>query len=151
MSFGILHHCDGAKLLKTETQIVYGPPPDGGQASITDLLVEIGGKKVGVNPLRVYKPSNQPQPTEAEIKTSLERKLENIKASTARVTPADKWVKQVMHVMTATQANADAVARIVPTIGADTRADTIILLTRSVGGGFLYCGVARAPLGQECP
>jgi hypothetical protein len=151
MSFEILHACEGAKLLKTEKEILYEPVQDGGPTTITDLLIEIDGKKVGVNPIRVYKPSNQPQPTDAEVKASLERKLESIRGSTARVTPADKWVKQVMHVYVASQVNADAVMRVLPTIDATTRADTIVLVTRAAGGGFLFCGVSRAPLGQECP
>jgi hypothetical protein len=151
MSFEILHACEGAKLLKTEKEILYEAVQDGGPTTITDLLIEIDGKKVGVNPIRVYKPSNQPQPTDAEVKASLERKLESIRGSTARVTPADKWVKQVMHVYVASQVNADAVMRVIPTIDATTRADTVVLVTRATGGGFLFCGVTRAPLGQECP
>jgi len=151
MSFEILHVCEGAKLLKTEKEIVYEPVVDGGPTTITDLIVEIDGKKVGVNPIRVYKPASQPQPTEADIKKSLEEKLTSIRGSTARVTAADKWVKQVMHVYTANQANTDAVMRVLPTIDAATRADTVVLVTRSVGGGFLFCGTTRAPVGQECP
>ena len=151
MSFEILHYCEGATLLKTEKEITYGPVVDGGPTTITDLLVEIDGRKVGVNPIRVYKPSNQPQPTEADIKTSLEGKLNSIRGSSARVTPADKWVKQVMHVYTVSQANADTVMRVLPTIDAVIRADTVVMVTRSVGGGFLYCGTTRAPVGQECP
>ena len=151
MSFEILRYCEGATLLKTEKEIAYGPVVDGGPTTITDLLIEIDGKKVGVNPIRVYKPSNQPQPTEADIKTSLEGKLNSIRGSSARVTPADKWVKQVMHVYTVSQANADAVMRVLPTIDPAIRADTIVMVTRSAGGGFLYCGTTRAPVGQECP
>ncbi len=151
MSFEILHHCEGATLLKTEKEIVYGPVVDGGPTTITDLLIEIDGKKVGVNPIRVYKPSNQPQPTDADIKKSLEEKLTSIRGSTARVVPADKWVKQVMHVYVASQANADAVGRVLPTIDLATRADTVVLVTRATGGGFLFCGTTRAPVGQECP
>jgi hypothetical protein len=151
MSFEILHYCEGATLLKTEKEITYGPVADGGPTTITDLLIEIDGKKVGVNPIRVYKPSNQPQPTEADIKTSLEGKLNSIRGSTARVTPADKWVKQVMHVYTVSQANADAVMRVLPTIDPAVRADTVVMVTRSVGGGFLYCKTTGAPVGQECP
>lgn len=151
MSFEILHYCEGAKLLKTEKEIVYQPVVDGGPSTITDLLVEIDGKKVGVNPIRVYKPQNQPQPTDADVKKSLEDKLTSIRGSSARVTPADKWVKQIMHVYTASQANTDAVMRVLPTIDAATRADTVVLVTRATGGGFLFCGTTRAPVGQECP
>jgi hypothetical protein len=151
MSFEVLHYCENAKLLKSETQVVYDPPPAGGAASITDILVEIDGKKVGVSVTRAYKPANQGAQTDAEIKTLLEKKLDGILASSARVNAADKWVKQILHVFAATQASADGVKRVWPTIDAQKRADTIVLLTRTRGGGFVYCGVDKAAVGSECP
>jgi hypothetical protein len=56
-----------------------------------------------------------------------------------------------MHVYTVSQANADAVMRVLPTIDPAIRADTVVMVTRSAGGGFLYCGTTRAPVSQECP
>lgn len=146
MSFEVLHYCEGATLLKTETEVTYAP----GQGSITDILVEINGKKVGVSVTRAYKPTNQGPQTDAEIKALLEKKLVGINESSARVTAADKWVKQILHVLASTQASVEAIQRVLPTISAATRADTIVLVTRTVGGGFVYCN-PDPPLGQECP
>lgn len=148
MSFEVLHACECATLVKTETQIEYYPS-DGGPASITDILVEIDGKNVGVSVTRAYKPSNQSYP-DTEVKALLEKKLEGILVSSARVKPVDKWVKQILHVFTANKAATDAVARVLPTIDASLRADTIVLLTQTTGGGFIYCNPDPA-LGSECP
>lgn len=148
MSFEVLHACEGATLVKTETQIDYYPS-DGGAASITDILVSIDGKRVGVSVTRAYKPSNQSYP-DTDVKALLEKKLEGINVSSARVKPTDKWVKQILHVFTANKAASDAVGRVLPTIDASLRADTIVLLTQTTGGGFIYCN-PDPPLGSECP
>jgi hypothetical protein len=148
MSFEVLHACEGATLLKTETEILYAAP-DGGPASITDLEVSIGGTKIGVSVTRVYKPSNQTL-TDGDVKDLLIKKLEGINVSSKRVLPADKWAKQILHVWTANKAATDAVERVLPTIDAATKADTIVLLTQSKGGGFIYCNPDPA-LGSECP
>lgn len=143
MSYEVLHYCEGASLLKTETEISYQ-----GDGAITDILVEIGGQKVGVSVTRSWRPSNQPY-TDADVKALLEKKLKGIKESSASVAPADKWVKQVLHVFTADKAATEAVERVFPTVGKDVRADTIVLVTETSGGGFVYCRPAP-PLGSEC-
>jgi hypothetical protein len=150
MSYEVLRYCEGALLLKTETAVTYGPAPDGGANSITDILMEIDGKKVGVSVTRAYKPKNQGAQTDAEVTALLEKKLKGINASTARVTQADKWVKQILHVFAATQASVDAIERVLPGIEAAVRSDTIVLVTKTIGGGFIYCDPDPA-LGQECP
>jgi hypothetical protein len=149
MSFEVLHYCEGATLLKTETEILYAPPDDAGPSTITDVLVSIGGQKVGVSVTRAYKPSNVTF-TDADVKALLVKKLEGINRSSVRVLPADKWVKQILHVFTANKAATDAVGRVYPTIASDVRADTIVLVTETVGGGFVYCN-PDPPLGSECP
>jgi hypothetical protein len=149
MSFEVLHACDGATLLKTETEVGYTAPDANGGNAITDLEVEIAGSKVGVSVTRAYKPSSQTL-TDADVKALLEKKLVGIEQSSARVLPADKWVKQILHVFAATQDASDAVGRVWPTIDAATRADTIVLVTHTTGGGFIYCHPTPA-LGSECP
>ncbi|WP_146653719.1 hypothetical protein [Labilithrix luteola] len=149
MSFEVLHYCEGATLLKTETEVSYAPADASGGNKITDLLVEIDGKKVGVSVTRAYKPSNLVQ-TDAEVKALLEKKLGDILVSSSRVLPADKWVKQILHVFTANKSATDAVDRVYPMIDAAVRADTIVLVTETTGGGFIYCEPNPA-LGSECP
>lgn len=149
MSYEVLRYCEGATLLHTETEIAYQPPDDSGANSITDLEVEIGGKKVGVSVTRAYKPSTQTL-TDADVKALLEKKLEGINRSSMRVLPQDKWVKQILHVFSVNKAATDAIARTLPTIDAAIRADTIVLVTQTTGGGFIYCNPDPA-LGSECP
>jgi len=151
MSFEVLHYCEGASLLKTETEVSYAPPGDSGNNSITDLLVEIGGNKVGVSVTRAYKPPTQPPMTDLEVKALLEKKLEGIVNSSLRVLPADKWVKQILHVFAVNKAMTDAIGRVWPTLAAAKRADTIVLVTQTAGGGFVYCNNSQSPpLGAEC-
>jgi hypothetical protein len=149
LSFEVLHYCEGATLLKTETEIAYQPPDDSGANTITDLSVEIAGKKVGVSVTRAYRPANQTFP-DADVKALLEKKLEGINRSSMRVLPADKWVKQILHVFSVNKAATDAIGRVWPTIDAAVRADTIVLVTQTTGGGFVYCN-PDPPLGTECP
>jgi hypothetical protein len=149
MSYEVLRYCEGATLLHTETEIAYQPPDDSGANTITDLEVEIAGKKVGVSVTRAYRPASQPFP-DADVKALLEKKLEGINRSSQRVLPQDKWVKQILHVFSVNKAATDAIGRVWPTIDAAVRADTIVLVTQTTGGGFVYCN-PDPPLGSECP
>jgi hypothetical protein len=149
MSYEVLHVCEGADLLKTETEITYGGPVDGGGSPITDFLVTIQGKKVGVSVTRAYKPVSQGY-TVADATTLLTKKLDDIQKSSARVLAADKWVKQILYVFAETQAQYDAAKTAWGQLSAAVKADTIVVLTRSVGGGFIYCN-PDPPLGNECP
>jgi hypothetical protein len=148
MSFEVLRYCEGASFLKAENDVKYQPPDDSGANSITDILVEIGGKKVGVSVTRVYRPASQPFP-DSDVKALLEKKLEGINRSSIRVLPVDKWVKQILHIFSVSKATTDAVARVLPTISSSLRADTIVLVTQTTGGGFVYCN-PDPPLGTEC-
>jgi hypothetical protein len=65
------------------------------------------------------------------------------------VLPQDKWVKQILHVLSVSQANTDAIGRVWGTIDPAVRADTIVLVTQTAGGGFGYCH-PTPPLGTEC-
>ena len=148
MSYEVLRYCEGATLLHTETEIAYQPVDDAGANSITDLEVEIGGKKVGVSVTRAYKPPSQTL-TDADVKALLVKKLEGINRSSMRVLPQDKWVKQILHVFSVNKAATDAISRTWPTIDPAVRADTIVLVTQTTGGGFIYCNPDPA-LGSEC-
>ncbi len=146
MSFEVLRACEGAKLIKTETEVEYLDDTTGPS---TDILVEIAGKKVGVSVTRAYRPSNLAFP-DADVKALIHKKLDDIQKSSARVKPKDKWVREILHVFASNKAQADAVVRVLPTIDAQVRANTIVVLTQTTGGGFVYCN-PDPPLGSECP
>lgn len=150
MSFEVLRYCEGAALYKTETEIAYAPPDDAGANTITDYEVTMYGEKVGVSVTRAYKPSGLGAYTDAEVRSLLEKKLQGVVRSSVRVMPADRWVKQILHVWVANAQARAAVERVWPQLDAATRADTIVLLTTTTGGGFIYCN-PDPPLGNECP
>jgi predicted small lipoprotein YifL len=149
MAYEVLHFCEGASLTATETEIQYTAPDDAGANSITDLLVTIDGQRVGVSVTRIYRPAPMVL-TDADVRSQLVTKLTGINRSSMRVLPAFRWVKQILSVFVANQTVADQVTRVWPTIDAATRADTIVLMTTTRGGGFIYCNPDPA-LGTECP
>lgn len=149
ISFEMLHHCEGATLHRTETEVMYQPVSDAGSNAITDLVVDIGGERVGVSVTRAWRPMPLTYP-ESEVRTLLIDKLNGINRSSQRVLPADRWVKQILHVFVADMAMADTVRRIWNGLDATVRADTIVLVTLTRGGGFMFCNPDPA-LGAECP
>ncbi len=149
MSFEVLHDCEGATLAATETEIMYAPPDDGGANSITNILVSINGMRVGVSVTRIYRPAPMVL-SDADVRSQHVTKLVGVNRSSQRVLPAQRWVKQILSVMVANHTVADQVLRVWPTIDAATRADTIIMMTTTRGGGFIYCNPDPA-LGIECP
>lgn len=149
LSFELLFRCEAAALVATETEVRYAPPDDSGANSITDILVSIGGERVGVSVTRAYRPAPMAL-TDADVRDLLVRKLQGIVRSSQRVLPEHRWVKQILHVFAVDDAAADAVARVWATLDAAVRADTIVLVTVTRGGGFIYCN-PDPPLGMECP
>ncbi|MDP3273857.1 MAG: hypothetical protein Q8Q09_01590 [Deltaproteobacteria bacterium] len=149
MSFEVLRYCENADLVKTETEILYAPPDGMGANSITDILVRINGDLVGVSVTRAYRPV-MPYFDDAEALRVLTSKLSGVNRSSVRVLPADRWVKQILHVFAANMADAMTVQRVWATLSPALRADTIVLVTVTQGGGFVYCN-PDPPLGMECP
>jgi hypothetical protein len=129
-----LARCELAPLLKTETEIVYDTA-----GKITDLMVGIDGHKIGVSVTRaVAYPFGQPYTLSAATML-LTRKLEDIQASTANVSAADRWEKQALAYMSwddqSTAMLDQAWAGIDPAI----KGDTILIITTTHGDDqFLY-------------
>lgn len=134
-SFELLHRCEGARLLKTETEILYDPP----QGRITDVLVEIDGLKIGVSVTRaVAFPFDDPYPPE-RARTLMAEKLSGILESTAHVAPADAWRKQILYVIAYAEGHVAVLEAALATIDPAVRADTVVMITVSDGDDrFLY-------------
>lgn len=131
-AFEVLHRCELAGLLKTETEIVYDA-----EGSITDLLVEIDGLKVGVSVVRAFKFMGDYTVDDALPKMT--EKLADILESSDNVSSVDAWGKQILHVIAEKPANVTAVQEALLQIDADTRADTIVVVTLTSGAdAFLY-------------
>ena len=134
-AYEVLHRCELADLLETETEITYQDP----QGKITDLLVEADGLKIGVSVTRAIAwPFDDPY-TVAQAKSLLEDKLNDVQASSANVAPSDAWTKQILHVVAYTQQHEDSVETAWGQLDAEVRADTVVVVTVTDGqDGFLY-------------
>jgi hypothetical protein len=129
-----LARCEHATLLKTETQIVYDTT-----GKITDLEVMMGQEKIGVSVVRAQTyPLGMPYPPDTAT-TLITRKLSDIKMSTANVSEADRWTKQVLAVLAWDSATADVVSQAWTSLPADVKSDTIVVLTSTDGEDtFIY-------------
>jgi hypothetical protein len=134
MAFEMLHRCDGAKLLKTETEIVYDT-----NSKKTDFLVEIDGDKVGVSVVRAMSyPEGSPYPLQTAI-DHLKGKLSDILLSSASVSAQDAWKKQILAVLAQSPDHASAIQQAWDGLDAATKADTIVSITVTDGTDqFLY-------------
>lgn len=133
-AYEMLARCEGAVLLKTETEVVYDVA-----AKITDMIVEIDGKKVGANPTRAIGfPFDAPYTVE-QAKTILEKKLGDIKSSSETVSAGDRWVKQILTVFAYADSHVEPVETAWEAIDPALRADTIVIVTVTDGDdAFIY-------------
>lgn len=133
-AYEVLYRCDDAALLKTEGEIVYAI-----EGKKTDMLVEIDGTKVGVSVVRAMSyPEGAPYPM-AQALSVLEGKLDDILESSVNVDPVDAWQKQILAVIAQTPEHATAIADAWAALDAQTKADTIVVVTVTEGDdAFIY-------------
>lgn len=137
-AFEVLHRCEGADLVKSETQIDYdveGPK--------TDMLVRMNGLPIGVSVTRavniVGHCSRVNEFPVDRARSLLEDKLEGVAASSANVSEADRWVKQVLFVWADTTVHAESLRAAWETIDDEIRGDTVVFVTVSEGtDDFIY-------------
>ncbi|MBU1239019.1 hypothetical protein KKF84_00610 [Myxococcota bacterium] len=133
-SYEVLYRCELAGLLKTETQIVYDDT-----GSITDILMEIDGYKIGVSVVRAM---SWPRDTPYTVSVALDKlsgKLEGIQESTALVSEEDRWNKQILHVLADRVEHLTSIEDALSQIDPAVRGDTIVLVTVTEGADdFIY-------------
>jgi hypothetical protein len=129
-----LARCELAMLLKTETEIVYDQP-----GKITDFQLLVDGYPIGVSVTRaVAYPFGEAYTVEAAT-VLLARKLGDIQLSTANVSAADRWRKQILAVLAWDDQAADVVMQAWAALDAEVQADTIVVITSTVGADtFIY-------------
>lgn len=137
-AFEVLHRCEGAAFVKSETEIVYDTA-----GSITDILVAIDGHPVGVSVTRAVTVTGActraDTYTEAVAEELLMRKLAGINESTMNVSAADRWVKQILFVFADTAAHAATLRTVWERLDPTLRADTILYVSVSEGmDAFIY-------------
>ncbi len=134
-SYEVLYRCELATLLKTETEITY--QDSGGKK--TDILVDIDGYKIGVSVTRAYAFPAGSTYTEQNALTLLEKKLGDIPLSSANVTAADAWEKQILHILAYNDQHRDAIFQAYNTLDSTYKADTLVYVTVTDGtDDFLY-------------
>lgn len=133
IAFEVLARCDMASLLKTEGKIVYTDP----MGKKTDILLEMGGHKVGVSVVRaVGFPKDDPY-TVAQATTILKKKLGDIQISSQNVAPEDAWIKQILHVVAYGPMHVDSVLAAYEALDAPLKADTILVVSVTDGDDSL--------------
>ena len=133
IAFEVLARCDMASLLKTEGKIVYTDP----MGKKTDILLEMGGHKVGVSVVRaVGFPKDDPY-TVAQATTILKKKLGDIQISSQNVAPEDAWIKQILHVVAYGPMHVDSVLAAYEALDATLKADTILVVSVTDGDDAL--------------
>ena len=133
-AFEVLRACDGATLLKTESEIEYDTP-----GTLTDLLTEIDGIKIGVSVTRAQTFPLGGNYTIDDAQTLLADKLGDVLVSSANVSETDQWPKQILAVMVFNRDHLSSLAAALPMVAEETRADTIVWLTVTDGpDDFIY-------------
>lgn len=129
-AFEVLALCEGATLVKTETQITYLPPT----SKKTDILVSIDGQQVGVSVTRAVSfPPDAGYPLTPQRIAFLEGKLDDILVSSANVQPPDRWVKQLLVVMAQGDEHAATLRAAWQQIDAMSKADTVLYVVVTDG------------------
>lgn len=134
VAYEVLARCEGATLVKTEAEIVYDD--DGPR---TDLLVDFDGTPIGVSVVRAQGfPLEDPYTVE-QASTILEDKLSDIPLSTAAVSDADAWEKQILHVVAYGPMHAQSLQTAYEALGPEVTLDTIVVVTVTEGDDlFIY-------------
>jgi hypothetical protein len=134
-AYEMLERCELAKLLKTETEVVYTTS----DSKLTDVLVEIDTLKIGVSVTRaVGFPRDDPYTIE-RAKSLLKDKLLDIQNSSANVAAEDAWRKQILHVIAYEDQHAASLETAYGQLDASVVADSVVLVTVSNGDDlFIY-------------
>ena len=128
MSMQLLVDCAGAKVHKTETEIQYDT-----KGALTDYMLELSGTKFGVSVTRAYLGPTNFNYDLAKAKSLLEKKLKGVNDSTANVSAADKWSRQLLHVWTLQPTWTPHLQKAWNELDAKLKGNTIVLVTVEKG------------------
>jgi hypothetical protein len=134
-AFEVLHRCEVAFLLKSETEIEY--VDIGGKK--TDMLVEIDGQNVGVSVTRAYKWGEGAVYTEEDAFLLLSDKLSDVLESAENVAEADAWNHAILHVITYDESYLTSLEAAYSTLPGELKDEVIVVLTVTAGDDeFIY-------------
>lgn len=134
-AYEVLQRCEGAELLKTETEIIYDQ-----SGKITDFLAKVDAEKLGVSVTRAVAYPFDSDYSIAQATGLLEGKLADILVSSANVSALDRWRKQALAILAYGPAHADTLTTAYEDIDSELKADTLILIIVTNGpDDFIYC------------
>ena len=129
VSFEVLDLCEGATLLKTESEIDY--QDSGGKK--TDLLISIEDIAVGVSVTRAYHYPPEEGMEIGDAYTLLEDKLDDVLLSAANVAATDAWARSMLHVIAWDDVHAEAVTAAYEMLPPETTDETVVFVTVTHG------------------
>eukprot|EP00727_Mastigamoeba_balamuthi_P014784 m51a1_g9931 putative protein (622) ;mRNA; r:52510-55487 len=139
LSYELLRAAYGARLLRTEMEIEYAC-----DSKITDYSVRLRGRSIGVSVTRVINfadiagHKHQAEFSAADVRRLLEKKLYGVIASSAQVTDAHRWEKQVLHVFTTSPLVSRTVVEQFWQVREDLRADTVVVVTQCSNVDWIF-------------
>ena len=135
MAFEVLHRCEIAFLVMTESEIEYRD--DGGKK--TDMLVEIDGLNVGVSVTRAYKWGDDAVFSEEDAYNLLSRKLEDVLLSGSNASESNPWSHAILSVVTYDPSYITSLEAAYATLPAALTNQTIVVITVTEGDDdFIY-------------
>jgi hypothetical protein len=139
-AFEVLHRCEGAALVASETMVMYETPMPG---AIADLIVAIEGVQVGVSVTRAVTVTGMCMRADTYTLTAastlLSRKVDDIREASTLVSPEHAWTKNMVFVYADTAEHARVMGEAWGALTDDQRADTILYVSVSEAmDGFVY-------------
>jgi hypothetical protein len=138
LAFDLLYRCEGAALIKSESEVEYTDP----NGRKTDILVELDARRVGVSVTRAltFQFPDFCAPVNGEALTTLiTRKVDELAESQANATPADAWERAMLYVIACDDAHADETIAAFDALDPAVRRDAILIVTATAGADdFLY-------------
>lgn len=131
LSLEMLHRAFGARLGRTELELIYWPA----NGAITDYSIELEGTELGVSVTRAFG-YGVPELSIAQAESLLCKKLNGVIASTA--TSCHGWKKQILHIWCRAQADVETLRLSYTRLEPSLVADTVVLVTLCTNLPELY-------------
>lgn len=124
MSIQLLEECDGALLLKTETEISYDT-----EGSIADFTATLSGEQIGISVTRAYKGPMGNEYTVDDATALLTKKLLGLHEASANVAAEDGWDHSLLHVWTLRADWVPSLTTAWEALPPETRGTTVVMVT----------------------
>ncbi len=124
MSMQLLVDCAEATIAALEVEVQYDM-----EGAITDYVADFDGVRIGVSVTRAYLGPAHRDYSVDQATTLLTKKLGGVNESTANVSAADAWTRQVLHVWTLQPSWVPLLEEAWTSLDDALKADTVVLVT----------------------